>query len=192
MPGDLYSFVFRAQLAEEALDRAGRKSRPRLGDSLEELAESLNFDLFDQEDLSASAEMAAVYTAIAAFERSVRRFIERTLRDKYGDDWWEKGVQESIRKRAARLAEQEQKLRFLGGRRRDSEIDYTMIGDLSKIAIEQWPLFEVHLQRQDWLNQIVSSVESARNVIMHAGDLDREDLERLSINIRDWIMQVGA
>lgn len=42
--------------------------------------------------------MSTVYTAIAAFEMSVRRFIKKVLMDTHGEDWWDKGVSEKIRK----------------------------------------------------------------------------------------------
>jgi hypothetical protein len=35
-------------------------------------------------------------------------------------------------------------------------------------------------------------LERSRNVIMHSGDLDQQDVERIGIHIRDWVKQVGA
>jgi hypothetical protein len=44
----------------------------------------------------------------------------------------------------------------------------------------------------EWATSIFASIERSRNVIMHSGVLDIEDVERLGINIRDWIKQVGS
>ena len=44
----------------------------------------------------------------------------------------------------------------------------------------------------DWAAAIFDVIERSRNVIMHSGVLDKEDIQRLGINIRDWIKQVGA
>ena len=41
-------------------------------------------------------------------------------------------------------------------------------------------------------NSVLDTIERSRNVIMHSGSLDRVDIERVGMNIRDWIKQVGA
>jgi len=33
--------------------------------------------------------------------------------------------------------------------------------------------------------------EKSRNIVMHGGVLVKEDLERVGMNIRDWIRQTG-
>ena len=35
-------------------------------------------------------------------------------------------------------------------------------------------------------------LERSRNVIMHGGTLDTEDIERIGIYVRDWVKQVGT
>jgi hypothetical protein len=187
----LYAFAYRGQLTEAALDKAGRRGRQALGMSLEDLGDILNFDLLDNQDLSAAAQMAAVYTAIAAFERSARRFVSRVLVDEFGDDWWEVGVAEGIRKNAAKLQEAEANVKYHGARA-ESPLDYTMLGDLAKVIANKWDLFEAHLPRQDWVTQVIGAIEQSRNVIMHSGTLDIEDIERVGMNVRDWLRQVGA
>ncbi len=47
--------------------------------------------------------------------------------------------------------------------------------------------FEPHVHRMEWATSIFGSVERSRNVIMHCGVLDIEDVEGLGIKIRDWI-----
>ena len=53
-------------------------------------------------------------------------------------------------------------------------------------------LFEVHIVSLEWAKQIFTTLEKSRNVIMHSGELGERDIERIGINIRDWISQVGA
>src|SRR5487761_404095 len=47
--------------------------------------------------------------------------------------------------------------------------------------------FEPHVYRMEWATSIFRSVERARNVIVHCGELDIEDMERLGIKIWDRI-----
>ena len=70
-------------------------------------------------------------------------------------------------------------------------INYTEFGDLVSIMGQNFELFEVHIISLDWARQIIQTLERSRNVIMHSGILGRKDIERIGINIRDWISQVG-
>jgi len=38
---------------------------------------------------------------------------------------------------------------------------------------------------------ILSTLEKSRNGVMHGGGLAKEDIERIGMNIRDWIRQAG-
>ena len=50
----------------------------------------------------------------------------------------------------------------------------------------------LHYVSLEWAKQIFTTLEKSRNVIMHSGELGERDIERIGINIRDWISQVGA
>jgi hypothetical protein len=52
--------------------------------------------------------------------------------------------------------------------------------------------FEAHIPTPEWAGSIFDAVERSRNVIMHSGTVDDEDIARVGINIRDWVKQVGA
>src|SRR4051794_7252909 len=97
-------------LAEEALDAAGRVRRNDLDAA--EVAEALSFELFDEDLLALARLMSTVYTAIAAFEISVRRFVKKVLMDTYGEDWWDKGVSVKIRAFVAKRRADEEKVKW--------------------------------------------------------------------------------
>lgn len=191
---EIYSFVFRALLTEEALDRAGRERRPPHGPALdEELARRLPLDVLDTDRVAAARRMATLYTAIAAFENTVREFISKRLLEEIGADWWAKAVPDGVRKRAESRQQAEAKIRWHNPRG-DQPLNYTEFGDLASImgVGSNWPLFENHLHSLDWARQIFRTLEYSRNVIMHSGELSTEDVERVGTAMRDWIKQVGA
>lgn len=96
--GDLYSFVYRGVLSEEALDRVGRLKRNHFGaEQARELQKSLSFDLLDRQQLAEGQRMSVVYAAIHAFENSVRAMVVKAMGEKHGATWWEKAP-ERIRK----------------------------------------------------------------------------------------------
>ena len=191
MPSDLYSFVFRGLLTEEALDQSGRIRRLGLSAHLDaEVAKRLPMESLDEDFVSRAQRMAVVYVTIAAFENSVREFVSKVLLENVGADWWAK-VSDKIRERAESRRREEEKVRWHTPRG-DEPINYTEFGDLASIATQNWPLFEDYLQSQEWMRQIISTVERSRNVIMHSGELGLQDVERIATAIRDWVHQVGA
>lgn len=192
MSDELYAFAFRGILADAALDRTSRRRRAGLGAAEDaEVAKRLPLDLLDEDRVTRARRMATVYIAIAAFENTVREFVSKRLLEMEGADWWTKVVSEKIRQKAESRKEDETKIRWHTPRG-DEPINYTEFGDLSSVIGQNWSHFENHLQSQEWVRQIISTLERSRNVIMHSGDLELVDVERIATSIRDWIRQVGA
>lgn len=189
----LYAFVFKGLLTEEALEKAGCRRRSVFSDTWEsETARRLGISLLDEELVKKSRKMAVVYTAICAFENSVREFISKKLLEEKGEKWWELCVKSEIRQKAEDRKKAEKDVRWLT-QRGDSMIYYTEFGDLLSIMgrPENWKFFEVHIGNIDWAKQIITTLEKSRNIIMHSGELEPKDIERVGTYIRDWIRQVG-
>jgi hypothetical protein len=187
---DLYSFVYRGVLSEEALDRVGRRRRNHFGaDQAQELQNSLSFDFLDPQLLCEGQRMSLVYAAIHAFENTVRAMVVKAMGEKHGPTWWEK-VPERIRKTSKTRMEEDAKYRWHGARGA-SEINYCDFGDLSSIIVTNWDVFEDLLGNLEWVKAILTSLEKSRNIVMHSGSVAKEDVERIGMNIRDWIRQAG-
>jgi len=187
-----YSFVFKGLLTEDALDKAGRKGKTHFSDEDAKMLSSiLAIDEMDDTFVIRSKKMAIVYTAIAAFENSVRAFIEKKLLEEVGENWWLLAVDDTIRKKADGRMEEEKKIRWHTPRGL-SPINYTEMKHLADTIRKNWKLFEPHLITFDWAANILDTVERSRNVIMHSGDLGNRDIERIGSHIRDWVRQVGA
>jgi hypothetical protein len=157
----------------------------------DEVAEKTSLDLLDERFVEPARRMATVYTAIAAFENTVRDLVRRTLLDEFGADWWEKHVSSNVRSKATKRQEDEAKHRF-HTQRGDNPIDFVDFGDLLNIVRANESLFEPFIPSPEWARGVFDAVERSRNVIMHSGTLDPEDIERVGVNLRDWVRQVGA
>ena len=143
----LYSFAFRGLLTEESLDKAGRKSKGDFSEAWEaEISKRLGITLMDEGLIAKSRKMAVVYTAICAFENSVREFISKKLLEEKGERWWDICVKKEIRNKAESRKKSEKDVRWLTPRG-DSMIYYTEFGDLISIMAkpENWKFFEVHI-----------------------------------------------
>lgn len=186
-----YDFVYRGQLTEEALDRAGRVSARKSDYDHQEIARLLSIDALDEKHVEEARAMATVYTAIAAFENSVRELVKKTLLEKFKEEWWDKGVSKRIQKRAQSLIDEEKNVRWHAQRGGDP-IQYTMLPDLLSIIRKNIALFEPFVHNIEWAASVFETVDRSRNVIMHSGTLSRRDIARIGSTIRDWASQVAT
>ncbi|HKV42852.1 MAG TPA: Swt1 family HEPN domain-containing protein [Blastocatellia bacterium] len=187
---NLYSFVYRGLLTEEALDKSGRVRKKHFGATdAAELQKTLSFDFLDHDCLADAQQMSIVYTSLHAFENMVRNFVMRAMAERHGESWWAK-VPERIKKMVKSRMDEDAKSRW-HGTRGSSEVNYCDFGDLSSIIITNWEIFEDVVANLEWAKGILSALEKSRNIIMHGGVLAKEDVERIGINIRDWIRQAG-
>ena len=188
---DLYAFVFKGAIAQDAAVRELGRIAPEASDSADKIAQKMPLDLLDTDHVSSAQKMAAVYTTIAAFENSARKFIQDRLLEEVGADWWTTAVPRGIRDQAERRKKEEEQIRWHGSRG-TSMIFYSQLGDLISIMQTNLTHFQDHIQSVDWARQLFNALERSRNVIMHSGELSMHDIERVAMNIRDWVRQVGG
>ena len=187
---ELYNFIFRGVLTEESLDKVGRRKISNFGKEEEySIMKALSFDMLDNDNLNTAKKMSIVYIALHSFENSIRDLVKTAMAEKYEENWWNK-VPERIKKKVNTRLEDDQKFRWHGNRGAD-EIMYCDFGDLSSIIVTNWELFEDVLTNMEWAKAVLSTLERSRNIIMHGGIVAREDIERIGMNIRDWIRQTG-
>lgn len=187
---ELYNFIFRGVLTEESLDKVGRKKISTFGKEEEySLMKALSFEMLDKDYLETAKRMSIVYIALHSFENEVRKLVKSAMAEKYEENWWEK-VPEKIKTKVKTRKEEDAKFRW-HGTRGSEDIMYCDFGDLSSIIVVNWELFELILTNMEWSKAVLSTLERSRNIIMHGGIVSREDIERIGMNIRDWIRQTG-
>ena len=189
-PDTVYSFVYRGLLAQTSIASTLGHEVDR-ADRVAEMVRRVPFELMDDEVVARAREMAVIFTAICAFENSAREFIRRRLLEEIGDDWWEKCVPDKRRTKAESRRDEENKIRW-HAKRGESLIEYTEIEDLSAIITTNQEVFVPFIASVEWSKNIFKTVEHSRNIIMHSGSLEPEDVERLAIAMRDWLNQVGG
>jgi hypothetical protein len=190
-PDQVYAFAMRGLLTEQALENVGAKRRrvTQLGAD-ETTAKALSVELIDEEFVASARKMAIVYTTIAAFENSVRDLVSDVMLENVGSDWWTKCVSRKIRDKAEGRRKEEERYRW-HAQRGYEPLQYTDFGDLASIIQQNWQFFEPYMQSVGWVQNIFDTLERSRNVIMHSGELDDHDIDRIGIHIRDWVKQVG-
>ena len=187
---ELYTFVYRGVLTQESLDKAGRRERPSLGpEGVERMQAALSLNLLDGERLVEAERMAVTYTAIHAFENSVRHFVSVAMAEAHEEQWWQQ-VPSRVRDKVGSRIEEDSKFRWHGSRG-GGEIQYCDFGDLSSIISKNWSVFEDVLVDLEWTKSTLSVLERSRNIVMHGGVLAPQDVERIGMNIKDWLRQTG-
>jgi len=119
----------------------------------------------------------------------VRSLVTKAMIESFPTDWWSK-VPERIQKSAKSRMEEDAKFRWHGARGTEP-INYCDFGDLSSIIVTNWSVFEDVVGNMEWAKGVLNTLEKSRNIIMHSGTLANEDVERIGMNIRDWIRQTG-
>lgn len=187
---DIYAFVMKGDVGQAAVNAQSNRGEESPQDIAQRIFEALPFDLLDDDFVEQATKMAKVYTAIAAFENAARKFIQDTLLEE-GADWWEKKVPQTVRQRAEKKRDDEAQHRYHSSRG-TSMIFYTQMKDLDTIIRTNWQAFQDYIPSIEWARQVFDAVERSRNVIMHSGDLSMNDVQRVGMNIRDWLQQVGG
>ena len=187
----LAGFVLKGQMADVAIERVQKVPRQKGEITFDDIAARVGMKDLDEDEVEAARKMSAVYIVIASFENTVRDLISTRMLEVKKDNWWEQCVSAEIQKKAQRKMDEEKKIRWHKSRGL-SPIYFTEIGDLVTIIQHNWDVFVDIIQDIEWLRQIIRSIERSRNVIMHSGQLSLDDIERVGVNIRDYIRQVGA
>lgn len=134
--------------------------------------------------------MSSVYQAIFCIENTLRNFIVERMSEHYGLNWWEEKVPANINNAVTKLKKDEEKNKFFSSRA-DSEIGYTMMGNLGQIIINNWNDFSDIIPSQAWLSSRMNDLEMARNIVMHTGVLPQVEVDRITSIVRDILRQIG-
>lgn len=188
---DLYSFVYRGVLTDEAVRRSLPGETGEVGQAEQDIQRRIPVEILDDTFVAGAMKMAPVYVAIAAFENSVRAFIEERLLEKVGATWWDTAISAPIKSEADRRRKEEEQIRWHGSRG-TSPLAFVQLEDLSNIIQNNHAHFKDLVPTVEWAREIFKSLARSRNVIMHSGQLTLADVERVAMNIRDWVRQVGG
>jgi hypothetical protein len=108
---------------------------------------------------------------LAAAENSLRRIIERVGRDTYGDDWLARlGISDAIIRRWRANRDREHSARG-GGIEEERLIYFSNFGDLEKLIVDNWALFEPVFIDRGQTTVYLSKLRELRNPDAHRREL---------------------
>jgi len=133
--------------------------------------------------------MSKLYFQLHLFENSVRKFMERTFTNKYGEAWWDKVANASNKHKHKNRLEKEKDQKWLPSRVEKGPLYSLDWIDLVNMMIRKEEIFEPWFSDTTFFYRF-KDLYGLRNVIAHNGDFDDEDsLLRINLAIKDWISQ---
>lgn len=138
-------------------------------------------------------EMAQIYYVFWVFENSLRQFILDTMEKHYGSGWWPLHVSSKTQKRASGRQTKNRENRW-HSTRGAHEIYYIDISDYKGIITKNWTVFESVFsglpRPQEWILNRIDEITLSRNIVAHMNPLEKDDIERVTIYLKDWLKQI--
>ena len=141
-------------------------------------------------DTENAYKMGQVYVAIHCLENSVRNLIRTVLKDKLGEQWWDKAASVGMKQKYIGLKNREKKYKWLTSRGAD-ELNYIDWGDLVTLIRKYQDHFISYIGDINFLALRLGELENLRNVIAHNGLLPDEEITRIELYFSDWCKQVS-
>lgn len=139
---------------------------------------------------SGSFQMQRYYRILYVFENLVREFINNTLSEIDGDNWFDKRSNKSMQEKLEKRKSNEEKNQWHTGRNQHP-LFYMDFSDLDLLIINNWDIFGDYFPDQAWIMSRIKETERTRNVIAHTNELAAEEGARLEMHLHDWIRQIG-
>jgi hypothetical protein len=188
---DLRDWMFRGLMFEADAERfrtAGIRVGANASDSekalLDETLNPFSIDLRNEALL-----MARLYSLLYCFENSVRALIEDRLKEKYGQDWWNR-VPTKVQEFAESRQKDAKDNSWLEGQKQNV-LGFVEFGHLSDIILHTWDDWTDLIPSQHWIKQRFDELEKARHFIAHNRLLLPGEFQRIEMYIADWNRMVG-
>ena len=157
-----------------------------------ELANVVDAPYLQDSDIVSSRKMSELYIILHCYENSVRRFVEKTLLNEYGESWWEKVASNNQKQRLDKRKKDEKEQKWISPRSSNSPLYYLNWGDLVNLIRKEEKLFIPYIGSLIFVESRFGELESLRNIVAHNGVLPSEDdFQRVIISFRDWCRQIG-
>jgi biotin operon repressor len=132
-----------------------------------------------------SAFMSNAYRLLFNLENNMRKFIETKLIEFYKNDWWDKGINTSIRD----SIDIKRKVETDAGWKvseTNSEMQFLDFTDIERVMRKNWKeCFESYFHDQDRVYSRLIMLENIRNSIAHTRTLTIDSMNRLQQNYDD-------
>ena len=172
------------------------KTKQTLIEDLEDITLTLSKEIISQvlpNDVKQKGkDMAEVYFYLYCVENSLRLFIEKIARDKFGNGYFNKlNLNTSIDRKISNRKQQETKNRWLP-LRGYSEIFYLDFKDLGAIIQNNWDLFSSYFPNQSWIITKIDELAECRNLVAHNSYIQSHERDVIRVNYNSILKQLDS
>lgn len=136
-------------------------------------------------------EMAELYVTLYCIENSLRNFIDSTLTDILGDNYFSIiSVPSDIAKGIATRKKEESQNKWLPIRG-DKQMYYLDFIDLSKIILNNWEYFKAYFPSQSWISTKIDELYKVRCLIAHNSYAGDDEKNMVALYYKQIVKQIG-
>ncbi|SKH44619.1 Uncharacterised protein [Mycobacteroides abscessus subsp. massiliense] len=191
MNGMIAEWLFRGQNIETALNELEASGfAVRAASDPLAIQRVMPLEDFSETIRTAALESLEAHLAFFCFENSARELIAQRLSETHGTAWWDECTNSTLQKKVKERQEKEGKNRW-HMKRGAGEIYYTDFGDLASLIRNNWDDFDDLFPHPEWVISRFSELELSRNIVAHNNSLEKNEMDRIKLYLRDWIRQVG-
>lgn len=148
------------------------------------IADTEYYPQFSEQIRHEAAEMSRHYQVFYCLEKSIRELVSELMHAEKGADWWEQCVPENVRRNASAAKNREAESAVTA--RSTEPLDYTTFGELGEIVRNNWDVFGGVFNNDKAFTRVMSSLNVLRGPIAHCSALAPDEVDRLSLALRDW------
>jgi hypothetical protein len=167
-----------------------------LGEALDEVASSLSIEVIRSllpDDLKKEGQnMGEAYVFLYCVENSLRLFIDATLRQQYGANYFGKiQTNKVIRNKLIDRKKAEKENQWLPVRGQ-VEVFYLDFGDLGTIIQNNWDSFSHFFPNQKWITQKIDELSSIRNLVAHNSMISKTERDLIRVYYSQIMRQIES
>lgn len=157
----------------------------------ERICNSAMAELFPDDVKLKGYKMAEVYTYLYSVENTLRLFIEKISKEKYGDDYFNKLTIPTKTKNTItqRIKDSESK-KWLSIRG-DSNLFYLDFKDLGAVINSNWNIFKVYFPSQDFILPKINEMADCRNLIAHNSIIEETEINLMKTYYNVILKQIS-
>ncbi len=161
---------------------------------LNDVIETVNqtkLEILSDEIKEKGKEMSELYITLYCIENSLRDFIDKTLSNQLGDDYFSKiTVPNDLQKGITTRQSEEKQNKWLP-LRGDKELYYLDFIDLSKLILNNWEYFKKYFPSQGWISTKLEELYKVRCLIAHNSYAGSDEKDLVGLYYKQIVRQIA-
>ena len=162
---------------------------------LEQITQNESYAIIQSlpEDIkSKGKEMSEVYSYLYCIENTLRIFIQKIGKEKYGQEFFDSlSISSSVRKKIEQRKLEEEKNQWICVRG-DSDLYYLDFKELGDIIINNWNDFKTYFPDQSFVTSKINELGRCRNLVAHNSMITESEKDLLRLYYNQFLSQING